>query len=60
MNVYEFEVTEAYTPSPLNGTTVAPSEKDAIHELKEWYAQELGTVESEINVKILSVKKVNN
>lgn len=57
MNVYEFEVTEIYTPSPLNGTTVAPSEGEAIHELKEWYAQELGTVESEINVKILSVKK---
>lgn len=57
MNVYEFEVTEAYTPSPLNGTTVAPNEGKAVQELKEWYAQELGTVESEINVKILSVKK---
>lgn len=56
MNTYEFEITEAYTPSPLNGTIVAPSEEDAIHELKEWYACELGTVEDEINVKILSVK----
>lgn len=54
MNTYKFEVTEAYTPNPLNGTIVAPSKEDAIHELKEWYACELGTIEDEINVKIIA------
>lgn len=60
MNTYKFEVNEKYTPSPLNGEIVAASEKEAIQELKESYAQDLGTVESEIDVKILGVKKTTD
>lgn len=52
MNEYKFEVTEQYSPGPLGGTTFSESIESAVKELKEWYAMELGTVESEINVKI--------
>lgn len=52
MNEYKFEVTEKYTPSPLCGTIIASGADSARRELKEYYAEELGTVESEISVKI--------
>lgn len=54
MKTYESEVTEKYTSCPLNGTVNAKNEKKAIIGLKEWYVCELGTVENEINVKIIA------
>lgn len=55
MKLYEFKVAEKYVPNVMEGTIYAKTKDEAVKELKEWYACELGTNESEINVKSIEV-----
>ena len=55
MKFYNFEIVENHVPSVMEGTVYAKTKDEAVKELKEWYACELGTNESEINVKSIEV-----
>ncbi|WP_373896398.1 hypothetical protein [Virgibacillus sp. CBA3643] len=55
MILFNFEVREAFTPSPLGGDIKANSKAEAYTELIEWYAMELGTHESEIKLTLWEV-----
>lgn len=57
MTLFEFEIIEKHTPSPLNGEIKAASKAEAYRELMDWYCMELGTVESEIKLTVLEATK---
>ena len=52
MEKFKFKVVENGSSMEFEGETVANNEAEAIEELKEWYAMELGTITDEISVSI--------
>lgn len=52
MPVFKFKVRDNFFPQVFEGEIVADTEEEAIDEVGDWYAMELGTVIESLKIKV--------
>lgn len=56
MNKFTFEVSDGFFPQKFRITIEAATQKEAEKKAREVYAEDLGTTEDELKVKLLKVE----